>query len=158
MFRMIRGQGFYATVATADDIAHAIEHAKPGRYIVEEVSRAGELLPSGHPCRRWGTAMRDRGGHVSLDPEPWPECGAGAATEKAALRLAGLMFPPAAGCHAKRRRRSTRPGTRRLIPYGRAQRRSWRGAASAGKVKMVGRAGVEVEMPGPAARGSCRPG
>src|SRR5262249_47374924 len=73
MFRIIRGQGFYATVATADDIAHAIEHAKPGRYIVEEVSRAGELLPSGHPCRRWGTAMRDRGGHVSLDPEPWPE-------------------------------------------------------------------------------------
>jgi hypothetical protein len=72
MFRIIRGQGLYTTVATDDDIAQAIEHGKPGRYIVEEVSRAGELLPSDHSCRRWGTASRDRDGHVTLDPEPWP--------------------------------------------------------------------------------------
>jgi hypothetical protein len=73
VFRIIRGQNFYATVATADDIAQTIEHTEPGRYIVEEVSRAGELLLSGHSCHHWGTAIRNRDGQVTVDHDPWPE-------------------------------------------------------------------------------------
>jgi hypothetical protein len=52
----------------------AIEHARPGRFIVEVVSPAGKLLPSGRSCRRWGTAIRHPNGQVTLDLEPWPEC------------------------------------------------------------------------------------
>jgi hypothetical protein len=73
MFRIIRGQDFYATVATIDDVGAAVRKSKPGRYVVEEMARAGALLPSGHSCRRWGMAIRDRDGQVTLDRDPWPE-------------------------------------------------------------------------------------
>jgi hypothetical protein len=73
IFRIIRRQDFYAAVATADDIAHTIEHAEPGRYVVEEVSWVGELHSSGHSCRRWDAAIRHTDGQVALEPEPWPE-------------------------------------------------------------------------------------
>jgi hypothetical protein len=72
MFRIIRGESCYTMADSPDAIMEALRHAKPGRYIVEEVSRAGELLPSGHSCRRWGTAIRHTDGKVTLDPEPWP--------------------------------------------------------------------------------------
>jgi hypothetical protein len=72
MFRIIRGQDYYTTAASPDEIVEALGHAKPGRFIIEEVSRAGELLPSGHSCRRWGTAIRQPDGQVTLDPDPWP--------------------------------------------------------------------------------------
>jgi hypothetical protein len=72
MFRIIRGQDFYAIAARPDEIARAIRHDRPGRFIVEEVSPAGQLLPSGHSCRRWGTAIRHPDGQVTLEPEPRP--------------------------------------------------------------------------------------
>jgi hypothetical protein len=36
---------------------------------------AGELLPSGYSCQRWGTAIRHADGRVTLDPDPWEERG-----------------------------------------------------------------------------------
>jgi hypothetical protein len=72
MFRIIRGFDYFTTADTPDEIAHALPHAGPGRYDVEEVTRTGELLPSRDSCRRWGTAIRHPGGQVILDPEPWP--------------------------------------------------------------------------------------
>jgi hypothetical protein len=72
MFRIIREPDDYATAASPEDIAQTIRHARPGRFVVEEVSPAGQLLPSGHSCRRWGTAIRHKDGHVTLDPDPWP--------------------------------------------------------------------------------------
>jgi hypothetical protein len=72
MLRIIRGQDYYTIAASTVEIAEAIKRAKPGRYTIEEVSRAGELLPSGHSCRRWGTAIRHPDGQVTVDPERWP--------------------------------------------------------------------------------------
>jgi hypothetical protein len=73
MLRITRAFDFCTTADIPEGIGHALRHAKPGRFIVEEVSRAGELLPSGHSCRRWGTAIRHPDGGVTLDPGPWPE-------------------------------------------------------------------------------------
>jgi hypothetical protein len=73
MLRIIRGLDYCATADSPDEITHALRHAPPGRYVVEEVSRAGELLPSGHSCRRSGTAIRHPDGQVTVEPEPWRE-------------------------------------------------------------------------------------
>jgi hypothetical protein len=73
MLRIIHEPDYYTTVASPDDVALVLHHAKPGRYTVEEVSPAGKLLPSGHSCRRIATAIRHPDGHVTLDREPWPE-------------------------------------------------------------------------------------
>jgi hypothetical protein len=72
MFRIIREPNDYATAASPDEIAQAIRHARPGRFVVEEVSPAGQLLRTGCSCRRWGTAVRHPNGQVTLDPDPWP--------------------------------------------------------------------------------------
>jgi hypothetical protein len=71
MFRIIHEPNVYLMVARPDDIAHAIRHGRPGRFIVEELSPAGQSLASGHSCRRWGTAVRHPDGQVTLDSEPW---------------------------------------------------------------------------------------
>jgi hypothetical protein len=70
MLRITRGD-YYVTADTPDALAELLGHAEPGDYVVEEVSRGGELLPSGHSCPRWGTAIRQPDGQVTLDPEPW---------------------------------------------------------------------------------------
>jgi hypothetical protein len=75
MFRNIRDPNENLTVASPEDIADAIRHALPGRFIVEDVSHAGHLLPSGHSCRRWGTAARLHNGQVTLDPDLGPARG-----------------------------------------------------------------------------------
>jgi hypothetical protein len=72
MYRIIREPNDYATAASPDEIAQAIRHARPGRFVVEEVSAAGQLLPSGYSCRRWGTVINHSDGQVTLDPDPWP--------------------------------------------------------------------------------------
>jgi hypothetical protein len=72
MYRIIREPNDYATAVSPDEIAEAIRHARPGRLIVEEVSPAGQLLPSGYSCRRWGAAIRHPDGQVTLEPDPWP--------------------------------------------------------------------------------------
>jgi hypothetical protein len=70
MFQIIRDPNDYYMAAGLDDIAHALGDAQPGRFLVEEVSPSGELLPSGHSCRRWGTAVRHPDEQVTLDPDP----------------------------------------------------------------------------------------
>jgi hypothetical protein len=77
MFRIIREQDYYTIAASPDEVSEALRYARPGRYLIEEVSRAGELLPSGHSCRRWGSAIRQPDGQVTVEPDPWP---AGAST------------------------------------------------------------------------------
>jgi hypothetical protein len=72
MYRIIREPNDYATADSPDEIAQAIRHARPGRFVVEEVAPAGQLLPSGYSCRRWGTVIRHPDGQVTLDPDPWP--------------------------------------------------------------------------------------
>ena len=72
MFRIIRDPNDYSLTASPEDIAHSLGDAQPGRFLVEEVAPAGELLPSGHSCRRWGTAVRHPDGQVTLDSDPWP--------------------------------------------------------------------------------------
>jgi hypothetical protein len=73
MFRIIREPDCYITAVGPDDIAQALSHAEPGRFIVEEVSPPGQLLRSGHSCRRWGTAIRHDDGKVTLDLGPEQE-------------------------------------------------------------------------------------
>jgi hypothetical protein len=70
MFRSIRGQDYYTMATTPDEIVEALRHARPGRFIVEELSQAGQLLPSGHSCRRWGSAICHDDGQVTLDLGP----------------------------------------------------------------------------------------
>jgi hypothetical protein len=72
MFRIIRDPNDYYMVASPDAIAHALGDAQPGRFLVEEVSPAGQLLPSGQSSGRWGTAVWHPDGQVTLDPDPWP--------------------------------------------------------------------------------------
>jgi hypothetical protein len=71
MLRITRGFDFCTTADSPDRIASALQDARPGRYDVEELFRAGELLRSGYCCQRWGTAVRHPDGQVTLDPEPW---------------------------------------------------------------------------------------
>jgi hypothetical protein len=73
MLRITRGFDFCTTADEPNEIGRALRHASPGRFIVEEVAVAGALLPPGHSCRRWGTAIRHPDGQVTLDPEPWQE-------------------------------------------------------------------------------------
>jgi hypothetical protein len=72
MFRIIKEPDYLEAAPTIDGAAQVLTDSPPGRYAAEEVSPAGELLPSGHSCRRWGTAIRQRDGQVTLDPDPWP--------------------------------------------------------------------------------------
>jgi hypothetical protein len=72
MLRIICEPDYHTTVASPDEIAQVLQHAGPGRYVVEEVSLAGQLLASGHSFRRFGTAIRHPDGHVTLDRDPWP--------------------------------------------------------------------------------------
>lgn len=72
MFRIIKDPDHLTSAASPDEIRQVLRHSPPGHYAVEEVSPAGELLPSGHSCRRWGIATRNEDGQVILDPDPWP--------------------------------------------------------------------------------------
>jgi hypothetical protein len=72
MYRIIQEPDFVTiTAARPDEITQVLQHAPPGRFILEEVSPAGQFLPSGHTCRRWGTAIRQHDGSIILDPDPW---------------------------------------------------------------------------------------
>jgi len=72
MFRVIREPDCSAMASSPEEVAQTLRHSRPGPYVVEEVTPAGELLRSGHSCRRWGTAIRHPDGQVTLDPDPWP--------------------------------------------------------------------------------------
>jgi hypothetical protein len=50
----------------------ALLSARPGRYVIEESSMAGELLPSCFSCQSWGVAIRQTDGNMILEPAPAP--------------------------------------------------------------------------------------
>ena len=58
-------------VDPVEAVEGAIRAGGLGRYPVDEI--ASEPLPSGHTCRRWGTAIGRPDGEVILDPDPWPD-------------------------------------------------------------------------------------
>jgi hypothetical protein len=66
----IPGDEIRASVVDATHVRKALEHANPGRYMIEEGSMAGELLPSAYRCQRWGVAIRKAGGSVMIEREP----------------------------------------------------------------------------------------
>ena len=71
VLRIISRDEIIGTIRDPSEIAKTLADAGPGRFIVEESSMAGELLPSGYSCQRWGTAIRHADGSVTLDPDPW---------------------------------------------------------------------------------------
>jgi hypothetical protein len=72
MFRVTKDSDYLTIAATPDEIGRNLAHAPRGRFTVEEVSLAQDLLPSDHLCRRWGAAIRHDDGHGTLDPDPSP--------------------------------------------------------------------------------------
>jgi hypothetical protein len=82
VLRIIKGDDIIASVGTSEDVTKALSGARPGRYVTEESSMAGELLPSGYSCQRWGVAIRQDDGTVTLEPEPAPVKSCGAAVTK----------------------------------------------------------------------------
>ena len=72
VLQIIMGDDIVAGVSSPEEIAVTLKDAWPGRYVVEESSIAGELLPSGYSCQRWGVAIRQADGSVTLEREPSP--------------------------------------------------------------------------------------
>jgi hypothetical protein len=72
VLQIIKGDDIIANVGTIEEVTAALSDAEPARYIVEESSMAGELLPSGYTCQRWGVAIRRANGTVVLEPESAP--------------------------------------------------------------------------------------
>jgi hypothetical protein len=68
---IIKGDDIIARVREQGEIPCVLADAGPGRFVIEESSMAGELLPSGYSCQRWGTAIRHADGSVTLDADPW---------------------------------------------------------------------------------------
>jgi hypothetical protein len=72
VLQIVRGHETIAIVASSQEVTEALQRAQPGRYVVEESSACGELLPSGYSCQRWGVAIRQANGAVMLEPGPAP--------------------------------------------------------------------------------------
>ena len=72
MFRILKDPDYLETADTVHEVRESLTDVPPGRYAIEEVTAAGDLLRSAHSCRRWGIATRDADGEVTLDPDPWP--------------------------------------------------------------------------------------
>ena len=72
VLQIIMGDDIVASASGPEEVAKMLMDAWPGRYVIEESSRAGELLPSGYSCQRWGVAIRQADGTVILEPEPAP--------------------------------------------------------------------------------------
>jgi hypothetical protein len=58
-------------VGSVEAVEGAIRADEPGCYHVDQISAVP--LPSGHTCRRWGTATKRPDRAVTLDPDPWPD-------------------------------------------------------------------------------------
>jgi hypothetical protein len=69
MFRISKSRDNIIDVAQVDDIEPAIRASKPGRYHIDQIER--DLLPSGHPSRRWGVGIKQREGSVVIERDPW---------------------------------------------------------------------------------------
>jgi hypothetical protein len=72
VLQIIKDDNIIANVGTLEEVTAALQIAKPGRYVIEESSIAGEFLPSGYTCQRWGVAIRQANGTVELEQEPTP--------------------------------------------------------------------------------------
>jgi hypothetical protein len=70
--QIIKAGDIIANVGTSEEVATVLQDVQPGRYAVEESSMAGELLPSGYSCQRWGVAIRLADGTVMIESEPAP--------------------------------------------------------------------------------------
>jgi hypothetical protein len=70
VLQIIKSDDIVASVGTLEEVTAALLGARLGRYVVEESSMAGELLPSGFSCQRWGVAIRQADGSVILEPAP----------------------------------------------------------------------------------------
>jgi hypothetical protein len=68
-FRVVRGQDIVGTYPDLEAIAVALRGARPGRYVIEEVAAAGQLLPSGYSAELWGVAQVMPDGTVEIEPD-----------------------------------------------------------------------------------------
>jgi hypothetical protein len=72
VYRISRpGREAITDIGTVEAIEEAIRAGEPGRYHIDEI--AADPLPSGHTSRRWGTAIKQPDGAVTLEPDPWPD-------------------------------------------------------------------------------------
>jgi hypothetical protein len=69
VLQIIKDGDIIASVGSPEEVTAALLSAKPVRYVIEESSMAGELLPSGYSCQRWGVAIRHADGNVIVEPE-----------------------------------------------------------------------------------------
>jgi hypothetical protein len=72
VLRIIMGDDIVSNASGPEEVAAILKGAWPGRYVIEESSVAGKLLPSGYSCQRWGVAIRQADGTVELEQEPAP--------------------------------------------------------------------------------------
>jgi len=70
VLQIIMGDDIVASGSGPQEVAATLKGASRGRYVIEESSMAGELLPSGYSCQRWGVAIRQADATVILEPEP----------------------------------------------------------------------------------------
>jgi hypothetical protein len=68
-YRVVQGSGIIGTFPNLEAIAAALRGERSGQYIIEEVTTAGQLLPSDHSCQKWGFALVKPDGSVELEPE-----------------------------------------------------------------------------------------
>ena len=52
VLRIIMGDVIVASASGPEEVVATLKGAWPGRYVIEESSMAGELLPSGFSCQR----------------------------------------------------------------------------------------------------------
>jgi hypothetical protein len=53
VLQIIKGDDIIASLGSPEEITVGLSRAMPGRYVIEESSVAGELLPSGYSCQRY---------------------------------------------------------------------------------------------------------
>ena len=70
VLRIIMGDVIVASASGPEEVVATLKGAWPGRYVIEESSVAGQFLPSGYTCHRWGIAIRKADGTVEFEPEP----------------------------------------------------------------------------------------
>jgi hypothetical protein len=67
--QIIIGDDTVASATGPEEVVATLKGAWPGRYVIEESSMAGKLLPSCYSCQRWGVAIREADGTVELEPD-----------------------------------------------------------------------------------------
>jgi hypothetical protein len=68
-YRVVQGSGIIGTFPNLEAIVASLRGERSGRYLIEEVATAGQVLPSDHSCQKWGTALVMPDGSVELEPE-----------------------------------------------------------------------------------------